>query len=293
MADGDQPGGGGEMPAEPQEPGNEILVVGRAPSEADPVEELNAVSYEAVQAVDKAVIAPVTHAYQSGIPEPIRDGTHNVLNNLDEPIVFVNFLLQLKIGKAFETLARFAINSTLGVAGLFDVAKKKPFNLPRRSNGFADTLGYYGVGPGPYLFLPLIGSTTVRDLAARPLDLLILPTILAKPFAQSEVVLTTSTLSALDERDQNDDKLKRLQAAPDPYVAQREEYLARRRAEIEVLKGLRKSIDDPPYYELPELPEDEEALTEASPDLQPAPVETVEQEDEVVTTDAQVAEPVQ
>src|SRR3546814_1283739 len=76
---------------------------------------------------------------------------------------FLNFLLQFKIGKAAETLGRFAVNTTFGVGGLFDVAKTMPFNLPYRRNGFANTLGFYGVEPGPYFYLPLIGSTTLRS----------------------------------------------------------------------------------------------------------------------------------
>ena len=248
------------LPEEAAPGEDEIIVSARWPSPADPVEKLNEVSYDAVQAVDSAVIGPVAHAYKAGVPKPARDGLHNFLNNLDEPIVFLNFLLQLKPGKAVETLGRFAVNTTIGVGGLFDVAKNKPFNLPRRSNGLADTLGYYGVGPGPYLFLPIIGSTTVRDLAARPFDLLILPAIAPKPFADPKVALAKGALNALDEREQNDEKLARIRSASDPYVVQREEYLARRQAEIDVLKGKRKSIYDPPYYDLPELaPEDENA----------------------------------
>lgn len=221
------------------------------PSPADPVEQLNEVSFVAVQAVDELLVAPTAHLYHAGFPEPIRDGLHNALDNLDEPIVFLNFVLQLKPGKAIETLGRFAINSTIGVAGLFDMARRRPFNLPRRSNGLADTLGYYGVGPGPYLFLPIIGSTTLRDLLARPFDLMILPAIAPRPFANAGVSLGKGILSALDERDQEDVKLTRMREAKDPYVAHREEYLARRKAEIEVLKGQRKSIYDPPYYQIP------------------------------------------
>lgn len=252
-------------PGEKTPPPNEIVVTGRAPSPIDPVEHLNVVSYEAVQAVDKAVIGPVARAYKAALPKPVRDGVHNVLDNLDEPIVFVNFMLQLKPGKAIETLGRFVINSTLGVGGLFDVAKRKPFNLPRRSNGLADTLGYYGIGTGPYLFLPVIGATTLRDVIARPFDLMVLPAIAPRPFADPKVALAKGTLSALDEREQNDDKIARLHAAPDPYAAQREEYLARRKAEIDVLKGKRKSIDDPPYYQLPDLPPTHAGESQASP----------------------------
>ena len=228
-----------------QAPG-EIVVTARLPSKADPAEVLNAQSFEVVQAVDRAVIGPVARGYNRGIPQPIRKGLHNALNNLDEPIVFVNFLLQLKPGKAAETFARFFINSTVGIAGLIDVAKKKPYNLPRRSNGLADTLGYYGIGPGPYFFLPVIGPTTLRDMLARPFDLAILPTAVGKPFTNPAVSLGKGTFSALDERAHNDDSHRKLhEESADPYVAVREDYLARRRAEIDVLRGKRKSVDDP------------------------------------------------
>lgn len=220
-----------------------IVTAKSGPPPGDPAEAVNEVSFIAVTAVDKAIIAPVAHGYKKGIPLPIQQGVHNVLNNLDEPIVFVNFVLQLKIGKAFETVGRFAINSTIGLAGLIDVARKKPFNLPRRSNGLADTLGFYGVGPGPYLFLPLIGSTSVRDLLGRVADLSLLPTAVGKPFTQPLVSLTKGTLSSLDDRVENDEILTRVQQSDNPYGAMREYYLTKRQAEIDVLKGKRANAD--------------------------------------------------
>src|SRR3546814_4173394 len=95
---------------------------------------------------------------------------------------FLNFLLQFKIGKAAETLGRFVVNTTFGVGGLVDVAKTKPFNLPYRRNGFANTLGFYGVEPGPYFYLPLVGPTTLRDMAGNGIALLVLPTTVGAPF---------------------------------------------------------------------------------------------------------------
>lgn len=246
----------------------DIVVTARLPSKADPAEALNAQSFEVVQAVDQAVIGPVARGYKRGVPKPIQDGLHNVINNLDEPIVFVNFLLQLKPGKAAETFARFFINSTVGVVGLFDVARKKPYNLPRRSNGLADTLGYYGVGPGPYFFLPVIGPTTLRDMLARPFDLAILPTAVGKPFTNPAVSLGKGTLSSLDERARTDDRHRQLhQESADPYVAVREDYLARRRAEIDVLRGKRKSVDDP----APVTPAKPAPAPEAAPPPAPTP----------------------
>lgn len=238
-------GGDGDGPV------NEIVVSGRSPSPTDPAEQLNVVSYQAVRAVDEALIQPVTNGYNRLLPRPIQLGVHNVINNLDEPIVFVNFLLQLKPGKAMETLGRFTVNSTIGLAGLIDVAKRKPFNLPRRANGLAGTLGYYGVGPGPYLFLPIIGATSLRDMLARPFDLMILPAIVPKPFADPKVSLAKGTISSLDARSESDQRLARIRESADPYLVQRQEYLARRKAEIEVLQGKRSSIYDPPYYLFP------------------------------------------
>ena len=220
-----------------------VVTANKGPPKGDPIAVVNEVSFGAVQSVDKAIIAPVAYGYRDGLPSPIRDGMHNVLNNLDEPIVFLNFLLQLKIGKAAETFGRFAINSTIGVAGLFDVAKKSPINLPRRPNGLADTLGYYGVGPGPYLFLPVFGSTTVRDLLGRVVDLSLLPAAVGKPFTTPIVSAAKGTLSSIDDRVENDVILTRVQESGNPYAAMREYYLMKRRAEIDVLKGKRSDAN--------------------------------------------------
>ncbi len=223
---------------------NTIVVTARqGPPRGDPIAVVNEVSFVAVQAVDEAFVAPIAYGYQKGLPEPIRDGIHNALNNLDEPIVLLNFLLQLKIAKAVETVGRFTINSTVGVAGLFDVAEKKPFKLPRRSNGLADTLGYYGVGPGPYLFLPLIGSTTLRDVVGRIADLSLLPAAVGKPFTNPLVSASKGVLSSIDDRVENDEILTRIQQSGNPYAAMREYYLKRRQAEIDVLRGKRCNAD--------------------------------------------------
>ena len=95
---------------------NIIVVTARTgPPPGDPVEAVNEVSFVAVQAIDGAFVAPVAQGYEAAVPNPVRDGIHNVINNLDEPVVFVNFLLQLKIGRAFETVGRFALEIILEV----------------------------------------------------------------------------------------------------------------------------------------------------------------------------------
>lgn len=205
----------------------------------DPLEAVNAKSFEVTQAVDKALVGPVALAYEKGMPEPVRNGLRNFLGNLHEPVVFLSFLVQLKPGKAAETVGRFAINSTIGAAGLFDVAKRRPFNLPRRANGVADTLGYYGVKPGPFLFLPLIGPTTVRDLFGNGLDRLLLPLSIGGPFKKISYTVPIGVLSALDRRANFDEQLHKIRDdSADPYVAARKFYLERRQAEIDELRGL-------------------------------------------------------
>jgi phospholipid-binding lipoprotein MlaA len=227
-----------ETPAPAPAPAlGEIVVTGRRPSPADPLAELNATSYDVTQSVDKAIVAPVAFAYKEIMPRPIRSGLRNFLKNLSEPIVFLNFMLQLKPGKAAETFGRFAINTTLGAAGLIDVAKRQPFNLPYRRNGFANTLGYYGVKPGPYFYLPLVGSTTLRDFIGNRLDLLILPTVLGSRFTRPKFVIPAAILGELDHRIEFDDQLSAIRAAGDPYVAARTYYLRKRQAEIDALRG--------------------------------------------------------
>ncbi len=230
-------GSDAESVADPAD-GNEIVVTARPrPPKSDPLQELNADTFGVIQDVDQAVVGPVALAYEDAVPSPIRSGLSNFLSNLGEPIVFLNYLLQLKPGKAVETLGRFAINSTIGIGGLVDVAKRPPFNLPKRNNGFANTLGYYGVEPGPFLFLPLIGPTTVRDLFGRVVDLSVLPVAVGKPFNQLVYTLPAGIITSLDIRAEQDEQIQKLRDSNDPYTATRELYLQQRQAEIDALRG--------------------------------------------------------
>ena len=233
------------LPASPPAPdadpamSDDIIVSGHheAPKE-DPLEGVNYQSYQAVQAVDVAIIAPVAMGYKHAIPKPVRHGIRNFINNLDEPVVALAFLLQLKPGKAAETIGRFGINSTLGLGGLIDVAKKKPFNLPRRYNGLANTLGYYGVGPGPFLFVPGIGPTTVRDLVGRIVDFSIVPRVVGKPLNSPAFSVSKAALGAITDRIARDGQIRELRdRSDDGYGAIRKDYLERRQAEIDALKG--------------------------------------------------------
>lgn len=222
-------------PAEVAFPPDEIVIRARPrPPASDPLERLNIKTYQVVQKVDDNVVGPVANVYDS-MPEPVRNGLHNFLKNLNEPVVFVNFVLQHKIGKASETLARFTLNSVVGVAGLFDIAKRRPFHLPRRPNGFGNTLGFYGVRQGAFLYLPVIGPTTVRDLIGVIADRLLLPTLVGAPFNDPVVTIPLATIGVFDRRSEFDDELKLIRATTNPYATQRDSYLRRRQAEIDDL----------------------------------------------------------
>ncbi|MCP1470565.1 phospholipid-binding lipoprotein MlaA [Sphingobium sp. OAS761] len=227
----------------------DIVVTGeKGAPPGDPLEKLNAKSFEAVQSVDKAVVEPVAKAYNKGLPRPARKGLRNFFSNLQEPVVFAAYLLQFKPGKAAETAGRFAINSTLGFVGLFDVAKRKPFHLPYRPNGIANVLGFYGVGPGPYMYLPIVGPTTLRDIVGDTADKMILPLAVGKPFNKPAIVIPATILNQLGERAAFDERLQDIRASDDPYGTYRTLYLDQRKAEIDALHGRQPAETIVPVY---------------------------------------------
>ena len=236
------PGAEPQQAEETQE--GEVVVTGRS-RRGDPLEPFNAASFEAAQAVDNAVVGPAALAYEKNVPGPLRTGLRNFLLNLREPVVFFNYVLQLKVGKAAETAGRFLLNSTVGIAGVIDVAKRKPFNLPLRRNSFANTLGFYGVGPGPFFFLPLVGPTTLRDLGGTVTDQLLIPIQPIRPGSGLAYVGTVGVLSALDYRARIEPDLERQRATGDPYSALRRDYLERRKAEIAQLRGTKPTAAEP------------------------------------------------
>ena len=227
--------------SDPEDPADEdddvIIVEGVQDVPGDPLMRLNAQTFEVTEKVDEALVEPLASGYEKSVPSPVRKGLFNFFSNLREPVVFLNFLLQGKPGKAAETLGRFAINSTVGVAGLVDVAKKEPFNLPRCRNGFANTLGIYGVEEGAFLVVPLVGPTTVRDLVGTLIDNTVVPTLAGKPFTEPYVALPAFTVISLESRIEIDDKLRQIRESDEPYATLRETYLCERRAEIAALRN--------------------------------------------------------
>ena len=126
-----------------------------------PAEPTNRAIFRANQFVDRNAIQPVARGYQDYVPGAMRRGLHNFVQNLGEPGIAVNDVLQGNLGRAWNTTQRFAINTSLGGAGLFDVAAR--WERPHHDADFGQTLGVWGVGPGPAVQLPLFGPSNVRD----------------------------------------------------------------------------------------------------------------------------------
>lgn len=135
----------------------------------DPIEPFNRGVYRFNDALDTAVLKPVATAYRDVTPELIRRGVGNFFANLEDSWSFVNNALQFKGQAAGDSLARFGINTFFGMGGVFDVASD--LSIERHSRDFGQTLGYWGVAPGPYLVLPLLGPSSLRDTAALPVDM--------------------------------------------------------------------------------------------------------------------------
>jgi phospholipid-binding lipoprotein MlaA len=194
----------------------------------DPWEPMNRSVYKFNDVVDNVAIKPLAQAYVTVIPSFVRTGVHNVLGNLSDVWSMANSAMQLKGQATAETFMRINVNTFLGLGGLLDVASE--MGLEKRKEDFGQTLGYWGVKPGPYLMLPLLGPSTLRDGLATPLDMQ------ANPSQAFTAETTRNALTAarvLDVRAgllQTVDVIKA--ASLDPYTFVRDAYLQKRNNDI-------------------------------------------------------------
>lgn len=128
---------------------------------SDPLEPLNRAMFGFNDTVDDAVVRPVAKAYRAALPGIVRTGISNFFSNLEDVWISVNDVLQGKVQQGFEDFGRFLLNSTFGIAGIFDIASEA--GLLKNSEDFGQTLGSWGIGTGAYLVLPILGPSTVRD----------------------------------------------------------------------------------------------------------------------------------
>ncbi len=181
--------------------------------------------------VEHHVARPVDDGYRAMVPEPARDGMHNLTTNLHEPIVLANDVLQGDGSEAIRTLGRIVINSTVGVAGLIDVAAK--IGMPYHDNDFGITLGKGGIAEGSYLVLPFVGPMPPRDLLGSAVDGAFDPLSYARFHGKDTWLFVRSALRVLDTVDQRRDQFETIERSSiDFYATTRNLYRQARDARI-------------------------------------------------------------
>ncbi len=215
-------------------------------AEADPWEKSNRRVFAFNKRLDRWVVKPVTSGYRAVVPKPARTAVSNAYGNYGEPANFVNSVLQGKLAQAFRTLDRFILNSTLGVAGVMDVATG--MGRPREPEDFGQTLARWGVKSGPYMVLPLFGPSTLRDGIMTPVDFFVDPADFARNawlspgwdvrigVASGRIINFRNTLIETGA-----DKL--LADSLDDYALARSAYLQRRR--LQLFDGQLPAEEDP------------------------------------------------
>ena len=215
----------------------------------DPLEPFNRAVFAVNVEVDRYVLKPVAYVYKEAVPEPVQDATGNFLQNLGSPVVFLNSVLQGDVDHAGETLLRFLINSTVGLAGTADVAGEMGFM--RRDEDFGQTLAVWGADEGPYIMLPLLGPSNARDAVGLVVD------HFADPWGYLRYEkFNYSRFGAefIDARARNYDLLNDLErTSVDYYAAIRSLYRQNRRDAVR--NGAEVELPS-----LPDIPDDEEEL---------------------------------
>jgi phospholipid-binding lipoprotein MlaA len=201
---------------------------GNEPNAADPWEGFNRTMFQFNEGLATVLLKPVASAYQAVMPRLAREGIGNFFANLAEPWTAVNAALQGKGEASLQTLMRFSFNTVFGFAGVLDIAGS--MGIEKRSEDFGQTLGYWGVGSGPYVVLPFVGPSTLRD------GLALVPDYLGDPLYREPNLATRDTAAALRLVDTRASLLSagRLldEAALDKYSFVRDSFLQRRQVQV-------------------------------------------------------------
>ena len=197
-------------------------------SDNDPLEPMNRVIFGFNEIVDDNILEPVAKGYRYVTPDPVERSVSNFFNNLGEINTIINSALQMKIDKTITSSSRLAINSTVGVFGLFDVATS--LGIQREREDFGQTLGFYGISSGPYLVLPFFGPSSFRDAPGFYADVMMEKSI--SPVYTELHHEERQTIQATNVIDTRANLLKATKildtAAKDKYIFLRESYLQRR-----------------------------------------------------------------
>ena len=195
---------------------------------SDPFELYNRAMFRFNTDFDNAFVKPVAKGYKYVAPEPVDRGVTNFFNNIDDVTSAVNNLLQFKLSRFGTDVGRVAVNSTVGLLGVLDVATN--LGLPSYKEDFGQTLGYWGLGPGPYFVIPILGPSTIRDTVGWAGDIYVDPFF---SLSKNEIYWGAIVLRVVDRRAdllKSSDILE--EAAVDPYTFLRDAYLQRRRSKV-------------------------------------------------------------
>lgn len=197
----------------------------------DPWEKTNRDIFDFDVRVDNAVARPIAKGYRAVVPEPVRDGIHNALTNLDAPVVLANDVLQGDGNKAVNTAGRIVINSTVGVGGLIDVASK--IGIPGHDNDFGITLGQNGIAEGSYLVLPFAGPMPPRDLLGVAVDQAFDPLTYVRFHGKDTWMVVRFGVGILDSHTSQLDAVEAIERSSiDFYATSRNLYRQSRNAKI-------------------------------------------------------------
>lgn len=194
----------------------------------DPIEGFNRAMYDFNDALDRAIIKPLAEGYKAVVPAPVDKGISNFFGNLADVGSAINNLLQLKLHHAVSDVGRVLVNTTIGILGFMDVASN--MNMEKRGEDFGQTLGAWGIGPGPYIVLPVLGPSSGRGIFGMVVDWYTDPVRYVKPnhWRNSLVVLR-----GIDKRADLLGASRVLEeAALDPYEFSRDAYLQKRRNDV-------------------------------------------------------------
>lgn len=212
--------------------------------ETDPHEEINRVSYNFTDSVDRALLEPVVDVYVDYVPLGAQRSIGNFYDNLAYPNVMLNAFLQGKFRQGLGDSLRFVVNSTVGLFGLFDMATH--MGLKKNDEDFGQTLGVWGVDSNSYLFIPLLGPSSDRDAADIPVSVATNMLFYAGYVAGAAVFAPLTALGAIDKRARMAGPMKiRDQAALDPYLFVREAYLQQREYLVHDGEIPLETYDDP------------------------------------------------
>jgi phospholipid-binding lipoprotein MlaA len=198
----------------------------------DPLEPMNRFFFDVNQKLDRNAALPAASFYADNVPRGVRGNVHNFLLNLGGPVDVANDILIGEFGNAGEAGARFIINTTVGVVGVFDVATD--WGFPEKSRDFGETLGVYGVPQGPYLVIPLRGPSSVRDFSGSYVDGYFSPLHFLHYTGSTYVGVVHSTLGSVDTRSANIVTFQDIErASVDYYATMRDYYRQKREREVE------------------------------------------------------------